>query len=96
MDTQFVRASFDVDCEWQGIPPVYRIYINEELMTERTWKWTEHFLQEMLQLQLTPGDYNVRLEVLQPSLSKFTLTNHQITHGNAHWVQSDVLRVQEQ
>ena len=57
MDTVFVRAVFDIDCDWEGLPPVYRVFVNDELFTERTWIWSDQHLQETLQIQAAPGKY---------------------------------------
>jgi hypothetical protein len=82
----FVRAVFDIDCDWEGLPPVYRVFVNDELFTERTWIWTDQHLQEILQIQAVPGRYRVRVESVGPSLSQFRVWNHRIEHGPAAWV----------
>jgi hypothetical protein len=84
--TVFVKAQFDLDCDWEGLPPVYRIYVNNELFTERTWDYVDQYLQEMLQIEAPPGRYRIRLEGLRPNLAKFRMSNHCILHGPAEWV----------
>ena len=37
METVFVKAMFDIDCEWSDTQPAYRVFVNDELFTERTW-----------------------------------------------------------
>ena len=86
METVYVRAVFDIDCDWEGLPPVYRVFVNDELFTERTWTWTDQHLQEILQIQAIPGRYKVRVESVGPSLSQFRTWNHRIEHGPASWV----------
>jgi hypothetical protein len=39
MSKKFVRVLADVDCEWEGLMPSYRVYVNDELFAERTWRW---------------------------------------------------------
>lgn len=41
---------FYLYCQWEYFPPTYRLYFNDELMTERTYIWDnkEHVLQERL------------------------------------------------
>lgn len=85
MGTVFVKAWFDLDCEWMGLPPIYRVYVNDELFAERTWIWTEHYLSEMLQIQAPPGHYEVRVESVGPNLARFVTGNHRIEYGPARW-----------
>ena len=93
METQYVQAVFDLDCQWQGLPPVYRVYVNDELFTEREWRWTEHYLEEILQLQVSPGIYRVRLESVGPNIAEFQRKNPRITHGPARWLDADRIEV---
>lgn len=93
METQFVKALFDIDCQWEGLPPVYRVYVNDELFAERTWIWTEHYLTEMLQIQAPPGRYRVKLEGVKPNLAKFTVNNHKIEYGTARWIDANTLEI---
>lgn len=85
MNTVFVKAWFDLDCEWCGLPPIYRIFVNDELFAERTWVWTENYLSEMLQIQAPPGAYQVRVESVGPSLAHFSTSNHRVELGPARW-----------
>lgn len=93
VDTQYVQAVFDLDCEWQGLPPVYRIYVNKELFAEREWRWTEHYLEEILQLQVSPGVYSVTLESVGPNIASFRCSNHRVMHGSARWRDAGILEV---
>jgi hypothetical protein len=31
------KLNFDLYCRWYQIEPTYRIYVNDDLITERTW-----------------------------------------------------------
>lgn len=95
MKTQFVKASFDLNCDWEGLPPVYRIYVNDELFTEREWAWTDHYLTEMLQIEAPAGSYTVRVEPVGPCIAKFVVTNNQIGHGPAVWHSESTLEIQD-
>jgi len=76
MSTQFVRIVFDLYCQWTGIYPVYRVYVNDELMTERTWRQGPlEFIRENMSLQVSPGKYTVRIENLSPETSEFKQRN---------------------
>lgn len=82
----YVRAVFDLDCTWEGLPPVYRIFVEDELFAEREWSWSDHYSQEMLQIYGKPGIYVVRIDVLKPSLAEFRTSNHRIEQGESIWV----------
>lgn len=94
METQFIRAVFDLDCDWEGLPPVYRIYVCDELFAEREWRWTDHYLEEILQIQAPPGIYAVRLDIVGPSLARFRAHNHRVEYGTARWIDGDHLEIQ--
>lgn len=93
MESNFVTVSFDIYCHWQGIPPIYRIYVSDELFSERTWIWTENYLTEILQIKAPPGKYSVRLESVGPNLAEFRVTNFAIKHGPARWLDLQTLEV---
>lgn len=90
MKTHFVRAEFDIYCNWEGIPPVYRIYVNEELFTERTWAWpiTWH-LHQILQIQAPAGEYKIEVQPVGPCIASFECRNLRIGHGPAAWMDPD-------
>ena len=97
MSTVFVKALFDLDCEWESFPPIYRIYVNDELFAERTWIWTDHYLQEMLQILAPPGRYEVTIRPVGPNLAHFTATNHRVELGPAQWIKKGrVLEIQDE
>jgi len=95
MRNKFVLALTDVNCDWRGEPPRYRCYVNEELFTERTWTWTDHYLEEQLQILAEPGRYNIRYELVDPSNAKLTTNNYRITHGPATVDQTGCITIQE-
>jgi hypothetical protein len=92
MTKHFVRVLADVDCEWEGLNPVYRVYVNDELFTERTWYWTTEYLEEMLQIEAIPGDYTLRWELLHPHLAQLTVKNIRVDCGPGI-IENNVLRI---
>ena len=97
MSTVFVKAWFDLDCEWEGLPPIYRIYVNDELFAERTWIWTDHSLSEMLQILAPPGRYELTVRPVGPNLAQFTATNYRVELGPAQWIKKGrVLEIQDE
>lgn len=89
VETHFVLAVFDLECDSSETSPVYRIYVNDELFTERKWQWSdEYYLEQVLQIQAPSGTYAVRVESKQ---AKFTTRNHRIDHGPARWEEQEIL-----
>lgn len=95
MYTKYARVTFDVDCEWEGLPPVYRIYVNEELFAERTWVYINQYLKETLQIQALPGKYHITLEKVGPDQANFTISNPKIAQGRARWLDFGLLEIVE-
>lgn len=96
MDAKFIRASFDLHCEWEGLPPVYRIYVNDELFSERTWTWTDAHLREVLQIKAPPGKYRVQLEQVGPQIAKFHMSNYEIEYGPGRWVKGEYIGISDE
>ena len=81
MTKKFVRVLADIDCSWEGLDPAYRVYVNDELFTERTWRWTGAYLEENLQIEAEPGEYQLRWELVPPHLAELTVSNIRIEYG---------------
>ena len=58
------HIKFDVHCHWSETPPVYRVYVDNDMITERTFGWTgyDHYIQENLVCDLAPGVHCIRIE----------------------------------
>ena len=93
MSRFFVRVVADIDCEWEGLNPSYRVYVNDELFSERTWHWTDSYLQETLQIEAEPGDYALRWELMRPHLAKLLVNNVRVEYGPGQIVDSNTLRI---
>jgi len=75
-----IRAHVSVDC--QGDPPRIRVYVGDEMFTERTWIWgEEYYLEERLVVNAPPGKYNLRWELVPPSQGTIEVKNVRIVHG---------------
>lgn len=61
------QITLDIYCEagYQQ-EPVYRIYVDQDLLTERTWSWPRHeqYIQEVMTVNLESGTHQVRVEPL--------------------------------
>lgn len=93
MTKQFVQVLCDVHCDWEGLPPNYRLYVNDELFTERTWVWTNEYLEEMLQIEAEPGEYVIRYELVPPYLAQLKVENIRVERGPATVESNNVLKV---
>ena len=82
----------NIDCEWESFQPIYRTYVNDELFAERTWLWTQHYLEEMLQIDAEPGEYTIRYELVPPHLAVLTVTDMRVDYGPGT-IKNNVLRI---
>jgi hypothetical protein len=96
MSKKFVRVLADVDCEWEGLMPSYRVYVNDELFAERTWRWTDCYLEEMLQIEAEPGKYWLRWELVKPCLAKLSVTNVRVDYGPGRVKNNVLLRIRDE
>jgi hypothetical protein len=93
MTKEFIRVLADVHCDWEGLPPTYRMYVNDELFAESTWTWTESYLQELLQIEAEPGEYKLRWELVPPNLANIQVKNVRVDYGPASVVDNKLLRI---
>jgi hypothetical protein len=75
-----VSIRFDLFCAWfAGKPEAYRVYLDSDLVTERTYIWNNWkdrlFLQENIIANLYPGEHYVRIEPVNPKFDRFVLKN---------------------
>jgi len=93
MTTKFVRVLADVRCDWEGLNPTYRVYVNDELFAERTWRWTDSYLEEMLQIEAEPGKYHLRWELVPPHLAQLKVENVRVDFGPGNIKNNTLLRI---
>lgn len=64
---------------WNGDAPVYRIYVNDEMLIERTFSWPSHqnYIKEQLFCNLDTGVHTFKLENLD-STGNFEVKNLKI------------------
>ena len=89
----------EIHCEWSGTAPSYRVFVNDELFSERTFIWQEQYLTEMLQISAKPGVYQVRVEPVYSTMqnsSQFNIKNYQIEHGPAQWISDGILEIKNE
>lgn len=96
MKRKFVRVLADVNCDWEGLPPTYRLFVNDELFVERTWIWTDHYLEEAIQIEAEPGKYHLRWELVPPHLAKLNVENIRVETGPGKIVKNTYLRIEDE
>lgn len=93
MSKNYVRVLCDVHCDWEGLPPIYRVYVDDELFAERTWNFgPDNYLEEMIQLDAEPGKYAVRYELVPPHLAQLTMQNMRVDEGPAN-IKGNYIRI---
>jgi hypothetical protein len=93
MTKQFVRILSNIDCEWEGLSPIYRLYVNDELFSERTWIWTDSTLEENLQIEAEPGVYTLRYDLLSPNLAQLKVGSLSVDYGPAEVIDDTHFRI---
>ena len=96
MGKKYVSVLCDVDCDWEGLPPNYRVYVNDELFAERTWIWTDDYLEEYLPISAEPGDYHIRYELVPPHLARITVSNVRVKEGPGQILKNSILRINDE
>ena len=87
MKTQFVLATFNIRCQWAEKPPVFRVYVNDEMFTEREWAWDNSIhLNQMLQIQAPPGEYKIEVCPVGKTTAEFITDGYTIEHGTGRWI----------
>jgi len=87
----FVKLGFDIFCD-KGNNPDYRIYVNNELFTERTYSWKgTKYIRENLQILAPPGEYKIHLEKLDKC--KMLLRNISADRGPVEILDSTTFRI---
>ena len=84
MQTKYVRVLCDIYCKWAENPPRYRVFVNDELFTERTWIWTDdYYLEEALQIEAVPGSYQLTFQLVKDDGAVLKVKNPRIDMGPA-------------
>ena len=81
MTAEHVLVKADVYCDWQDQPPVYRLWVGNELFAERTYIWREQYLEELIPVYACPGKYEIRYELVPPSRGTITVKNMRVHQG---------------
>ena len=93
MSKSYVRVLSKIDCDWEGLNPVYRLYVNDELFSEREWRWTNDYLEEIIQVEAEPGEYNLRYELVEPHLATLKVGSLTVEYGPAQTISDTTFRI---
>ena len=59
-----VCIDVDVWCQHTDSSPVYRVYVDNDMLTERTFIWpgARNYITEHIEVDIEPGVHQVRIE----------------------------------
>jgi hypothetical protein len=59
-----VKLTVDVYAHWSIRPPIYRVYVDNNLLTERDFIWsgTANYIRENIVVNLELGSHTLRVE----------------------------------
>ena len=80
-----VKLEVDVHVNWTDSPPIFRFYVDDELLTERyfTLPPDQFYITEHMYCWLDIGVHTLKLENLDPS-STFELKNFKVNNNPAN------------
>jgi hypothetical protein len=75
-----VSIGFDLLCDWSGTEPTYRIYFDQELLTERDYRWDNQRerVRENISVIVGEGSHQLVIVNLDPDHSRFWIKNTEI------------------
>jgi len=75
------KLEVDVYSHWSIDPPVYRLYVNGEMLTERTFGWPsyQNYIKEHLFCDLDTGVHTFKLENLDRN-ARFEIDNFKVNN----------------
>lgn len=61
---QEYKLTVDVYASWGDNPPRYRVYVDNDLLTERDFIWsgTQQYIRENIIVNLAPGAHTLKVE----------------------------------
>ena len=85
------KININVYCfKKEGVNPAYRLYVDGDLITERTYVWTNanppavtqgQFVKENVWVNLEPGEHEVKIEAVDPTFSGFYFSDLMLDDG---------------
>jgi hypothetical protein len=70
-------VAVNVYCDWAADPKAYRIYVDGDLLTERTYIWqnSSQYVQENIVIQVEPGIHTLNITPVDPTFTGFYWSN---------------------
>lgn len=96
MQTKAVIVTCDVGMTWTGANPVYRLWVNDELFTERTWIWDREYLRESITIEGPFTAYSIRYELLPHDNAQIRVSNPQVVSGPGRFRKNLVLEIHDE
>ena len=82
MSKKAVLVQADIECDVLGPAPTYRAWLDQELFTERVWRFESHQgLEEVWQIRARPGRYRLHYELIGPG--RLRVQRWQVLQGAA-------------
>ena len=95
MKTNPVSVVCSVHAKIAEHPFRYRVYVDNELFTERTWSWPSGiYLEEMLLISAPPGVYPIKFELVDVKHGKIRTENYRTTGPARMIVDQDQVAVE--
>lgn len=71
------ELTFEVHCQYAHNPPRYRVYVDSDLITERTYSWEprKFFIEEHVIIEAMQGEHKLKIENVDPDYGFFTIKN---------------------
>ena len=80
MNTIPVNVKYNITSGMTSRPFHYRVYVNDELFTERTWIWPGGCLEETLLISAPAGVYPIRFETVDIARDQIKISNYRVTN----------------
>lgn len=94
MERHYVRIVCDVFVTWSGDqPPIYRIFVDDELLVERTFIWQDVYVEEHLQLELGAGKYCLDFKLIDEHGAEMRVANVRVVQGPATVKKDRIIKV---
>ena len=73
----YVCVDVDIWCKYNEAPPTYRVYLDDELLTERTFIWDSknQYIREHIEVDVEPGYHEVKVINCSGSKVEFIMNN---------------------
>lgn len=77
MIVRHAELALEIHCLYAKQGPRYRLYVDQDLITERTFTWVsgKQYIHEHIVVNVQPGQHSIRIENVDPDLGIITTKN---------------------